>query len=175
MLYALRALLEFGRGRHKEAMTAQRAAEGIERGLTMQHIVARRALALKLEMLVRVGETELVQLALDEMDEDVRAAGEMRVVLAALRLAGDDAEGAAAALVPILARASPIENPRWAIQAMLLKASIDDALATLAPAHGRWSARSSLPSPAVCCFRSCFIQRRSCSSATRDFGPLMPR
>jgi LuxR family transcriptional regulator, maltose regulon positive regulatory protein len=32
MLYALRALLEFGRGRHKEAMTAQRAAEGIERG-----------------------------------------------------------------------------------------------------------------------------------------------
>jgi len=128
MLYALRALLEFGRGRHKEAMTAQRAAEGIERGLTMQHIVARRALALELEMLVRVGETELVQLALDEMDEDVRAAGEMRVVLAALRLAGDDAEGAAAALVPILARASPIENPRWAIQAMLLKASIDDAL-----------------------------------------------
>ena len=39
----------------------------------------------------------LVQRALDEMDEDVRATGAMRVVLAELRLAQDDPEGAAAA------------------------------------------------------------------------------
>ena len=109
-------------------MTAQRAAEGIERGLATRHIVATRAQALKLEMLVRVGETELVQRALDEMDDDVRAAGETRVVVAALRLARDDPDGAATALEPIFAGASPIENPRWEIQALLLKASVDDAL-----------------------------------------------
>ena len=75
-----------------------------------------------------MGETELVQRALDEMDDDVRAAGETRVVVAALRLARDDPDGAATALEPIFAGASPIENPRWEIQALLLKASVDDAL-----------------------------------------------
>jgi LuxR family maltose regulon positive regulatory protein len=109
-------------------MTAQAAAEGIERGLATRHIVATRAQALKLEMLVRVGETDLVQRALDDMDEDVRATGEMRVVLAALTLARDDPDAASAALAPIFAGASPIENPRWEIQALLLKARVDDAL-----------------------------------------------
>jgi LuxR family transcriptional regulator, maltose regulon positive regulatory protein len=79
-------------------------------------------------MLLRMGETEVVQRALDEMDEGVRATGEMRVVQAELRLARDDPEAAAAALAPIFAGASPNENPRWEIQALLLKASVDDAL-----------------------------------------------
>jgi LuxR family maltose regulon positive regulatory protein len=52
----------------------------------------------------------------------------MRVVLATLRLADDDPEGAAAALAPIFAGASPIDNARWEIQALLLKASVDNAL-----------------------------------------------
>jgi LuxR family maltose regulon positive regulatory protein len=51
----------------------------------------------------------------------------MRVVQATLRLAQDDPEGAAAALVPIFAGASPIHNARWEIQALLLKASVEDA------------------------------------------------
>ncbi|MGH2863243.1 MAG: LuxR C-terminal-related transcriptional regulator, partial [Solirubrobacteraceae bacterium] len=75
-----------------------------------------------------MGETELVQRALDDMDEDVRAEGEMRVVLAELRLAHEDLKGAVAALEPIFAGASPIEDPRWEIQALLLKASTEDAL-----------------------------------------------
>ncbi|MGH2928916.1 MAG: LuxR C-terminal-related transcriptional regulator, partial [Solirubrobacteraceae bacterium] len=75
-----------------------------------------------------MGETELVQRALDDMDEDVRAEGEMRVVLAELRLAHEDLKGAAAALEPIFAGTSPIEDPRWEIQALLLTASAEDAL-----------------------------------------------
>jgi LuxR family maltose regulon positive regulatory protein len=62
------------------------------------------------------------------MDEDVRATGEMRVVLAELRLAKDDPEGAAAALAPIFAGASPLEFSGWQIQALLLTASVEDAL-----------------------------------------------
>jgi LuxR family maltose regulon positive regulatory protein len=75
-----------------------------------------------------VGETDLAQRALDDMDEDVRGTSTMRVVEATLRLARDDPQGAAAALAPIFAGASPIDSARWEIQALLLKASADDAL-----------------------------------------------
>jgi hypothetical protein len=109
-------------------MTAQRAAESIQRGLATRHILAARAQALGLEIQVRVGETELVQRALDDMDEDTRAAGEMRVVQATLRLADEDPEGATKALAPIFDGASPVDNPRWEIQALLLKATAEDAL-----------------------------------------------
>ncbi len=62
------------------------------------------------------------------MDEEVRGTTAMRVVLATLRLAQEDPEGAAAALEPMFAGASPIENPRWEIKALLLKARAEDAL-----------------------------------------------
>jgi LuxR family maltose regulon positive regulatory protein len=128
MLQVTRALLEFARGRHEAAMTAQQAAENIQRGFATDHILAAPARARTLEVLVHLGETERVQRALDDMDEVVRATSAMRVVLATLRLAHEDPEGAAAALAPIFAGASPIENPRWEIQALLLKASVEDAL-----------------------------------------------
>jgi len=128
MLYASRAMLEFMRGRYEEAMTALRAAECIQKGLATRHILATTAQARMLEVLVRLGEADLAQRTIDEMDEDVRATSAMRVVLATLRLARDDPEGAAAALAPIFAGAAPIDNPRWEIQALLLKARADDAL-----------------------------------------------
>jgi LuxR family transcriptional regulator, maltose regulon positive regulatory protein len=128
LLYAARTVLEFARGRHKDAMTAQRAVESIERGFATRHLFATRAQARTLEVLVHMGETELVQRCLDDMDEVVRGVGEMRVVQATLRLARDDPEGAAAALAPIFADASPTDDPRWETQALLLKASAEDAL-----------------------------------------------
>jgi LuxR family transcriptional regulator, maltose regulon positive regulatory protein len=128
MLHALRAVLEFALGRHEDAMTAQRAAEGIQLGFATRHIATTRAQALKLVMLVRLGETDLVQRGLDEMDEDMRATGAMRVVQATLRLDRGDPGGAAAALAPIVAGAAPIREARWEIQALLLEARADDAL-----------------------------------------------
>jgi LuxR family maltose regulon positive regulatory protein len=109
-------------------MTAHRATEGIEQGLATQHLLARRAQALKLEISVRIGETDLVRRALDETDEDVRATSVMAVVEATLRLAQDDPEGAATALAPIFDGAAPIDNPRWEVQALLLKARVEHAL-----------------------------------------------
>jgi LuxR family transcriptional regulator, maltose regulon positive regulatory protein len=128
MLYGARAILEFARGRHEAAMTAERAAESIQRGFAARHALAPPAQARTLEIRVLSGETELVQRALDGMDENVRATGAMRVVLATLRLAREDPEGAVAALAPIFAGLAPIENAHWEIQALLLKASADDAL-----------------------------------------------
>jgi LuxR family transcriptional regulator, maltose regulon positive regulatory protein len=109
-------------------MTAQRAAESIQREFATRHILASPAQARTLEVLVHMGETDLVQRALDDMDENVRATSAMRVVLATLRLAHEDPEGAAAALARIFAGASPIDNPRSEIQALVLKASAEDAL-----------------------------------------------
>jgi LuxR family maltose regulon positive regulatory protein len=128
LLYGARAILEFARGRYEAALAAQRAVDTIQRGLSSQHIVATRAQKLKLELLVRIGETDLVQRALDEMDEESRTAGVMRVVDAKLRLAQDDPEGAAAALEPIFAGASSLDNPHWEIEARLVRASAEDAL-----------------------------------------------
>ena len=62
------------------------------------------------------------------MDEAVRATSATRLVEATLRLAQDDPDGATVALAPIFDGASPIEDPRWEIQALLLKAGADDAL-----------------------------------------------
>jgi len=128
MLYAARIMLEFARGRHDDAMAAQRLAEGIQDGLATRHIIATRAQALKLEILVRLGDTDRVRQALDDMDVDVRETSAMRLVQATLSLARDDPEGAAAALAPIFTGASPIDNARWEIQALLLLASVEDAL-----------------------------------------------
>jgi LuxR family maltose regulon positive regulatory protein len=128
MISVARTMREFASGRNEAAMTAQRAVESIQRGFATSHILAMRAQARALEILVHTGETDLVQQALDDLDEDVRATTAMRVVLATLRLARDDPEGTAAALAPILKGASPIDNPRWEIQALLVKARADDAL-----------------------------------------------
>ena len=128
MIYTERASLELARGRHEAAMAAKRAAESIQQVFATRHILANTAQARTLEVLVHTGESELVRRALDNMDEDTRATSAMRVVEATLRLADEDPEGAATALAPIFAGASPIHIPRWEIQALLLKASADDAL-----------------------------------------------
>ena len=127
-IYAARTMLEFARGRHEAAMTAQRAADSIQRGLATRHLLATWAQALNLEMLVHMGETGLVQRDLEGMDEDTRATGEMRIAQATLRLAQDDPEGAVAALEPIFDGASPVDDPYIEIQALLRKSSAEDAL-----------------------------------------------
>ena len=128
MLYATRGLLAFARGRHAEAAAAYRDAERMERLLVMPHIFTARVQALKLRMLVRVGETEQVERALAEMDEEVRETSQMRVVLAALRLARDDPEAAVDILAPLLDDSTPVMASVWEIEALLLEAIARDAL-----------------------------------------------
>ena len=128
MLYATRGLLAFARGRHAEAAAAYRDAERMERLLVMPHMFTARVQALKLRMLVRVGETERVERALAEMDEEVRETSQMRVVLAALRLARDDPEAAVDVLAPLLDDSTPVMASVWEIEALLLEAIARDAL-----------------------------------------------
>jgi LuxR family maltose regulon positive regulatory protein len=128
MLYATRGLLAFARGRHAEAAAAYRDAERMERLLVMPHMFTARVQALKLRMLVRVGETEQVERALAEMDEEDRETSQMRVVLAALRLARDDPEAAVDVLAPLLDDSTPVMASVWEIEALLLEAIARDML-----------------------------------------------
>src|SRR5262249_37702452 len=98
-LNAGRALLERARGRHAEAAAAYREIERMQGLLVMPHLHATRQQAVHLEILVGMGETERVERALAEMDQEVRETREMRVVVASLRLAQDDPE----AVVDVLA------------------------------------------------------------------------
>jgi LuxR family maltose regulon positive regulatory protein len=125
---AIRAMLERARGRHAEAAAALREAERMDGLLVMPHMLATRAQAVHLEVLVRVGETERVERALAEMDQEVREATWMRVVLATLRLAQGDADAAVDVLAPILEDSTRVEASLWDIEALLLEAIARDAL-----------------------------------------------
>jgi LuxR family maltose regulon positive regulatory protein len=128
MLYATRGLLEFARGRHAEAAAAYRDAERMERLLVMPHMFTARVQALKLQMFVHVSETEQVERAVAEMDEEAGETTQMRVVLAALRLARDDPEAAVEILAPLLDDSAPVMASGWEIEALLLEAIARDAL-----------------------------------------------
>jgi LuxR family maltose regulon positive regulatory protein len=127
-LNAIRAMLERARGRYAEAAAALREAERMQGLLVMPHLLATRAQAVYLEVLVRLGETERVERALMEMDQEVRETTWMRVVLATLRLAHRDPEAAVDALVPCLGDSTRVEASLWDIQVLLLEAIARDAL-----------------------------------------------
>ena len=128
VLYACRQLLEFIRGEPAQAMTYLRAAERMEMSLVMPHAWTRRMRGARLRGLIRLGETDRVAQAFDEMDQDLRATPEMRVILAELRLAQDDPTGAADAVAPIVGGALAVPAPIFEIQALLLEAIARDAL-----------------------------------------------
>jgi LuxR family transcriptional regulator, maltose regulon positive regulatory protein len=127
MLYAGRGLLEDARGRYAQSAAAYREAERMEGLLVMPHMLAARLRALNLQMLVRAGEIERVEQALAETDPEVHETREMRVVLAALRLARDDPEATLEALAPI-DTSTRVNASVWEIEALLLEGIARDGL-----------------------------------------------
>jgi LuxR family maltose regulon positive regulatory protein len=128
VLYACRQLLELIRGQPAQAMAYLRAAERMEMSFVMPHAWTRRMRTARLRGLIRLGETDRVEQSFDEMDHDLRATPEMRVILAELRLAQDNPLGAAAAVAPIVDGALAVTVPLFEILALLLEAIARDAL-----------------------------------------------
>jgi LuxR family transcriptional regulator, maltose regulon positive regulatory protein len=126
--YGCRQVLALMRGQPAEAIAYLRAAEQMETSLVMPHAWAVRMRVARLRALIRLGETDRVEQSIDEMDDDLRATPEMRVILAELRLAQDDPAGAAAAIAPIVDGALDVRAPLFEIQALLLEAIARDAL-----------------------------------------------
>jgi LuxR family maltose regulon positive regulatory protein len=127
-LHWLRGALELARGHPERALDAFRAAERVAGLLRSPYANAAWMRAHALQNLVRLGQTDRVETALAEMDEQQRNPTFMRAVMAALRLAGDDPRAATVALAPAIADSDPAEHPIWPVEALLLEAVARDAL-----------------------------------------------
>jgi LuxR family maltose regulon positive regulatory protein len=128
VLTACRQVLALIRGQPAQALTYLRAAEQMQMSFVTPHAWTLRMRVARLRALIRLGETDRVEQSIDEMDDDLRATPEMRVILAELRLAQDDPAGAAAAIAPIVDGSLVVRAPLFEIQALLLEAIARDAL-----------------------------------------------
>jgi LuxR family transcriptional regulator, maltose regulon positive regulatory protein len=124
----IRGVLELGRGRDREALAAFRAAERAGGRLDAPHVVVPRARALRIVVLVRLGEIDSAVQFLAGLNAQDREHDEIRIAEAALRLARDDPRAAAAALAPVLDGSASVIPWIWLPHAFLLEASARDAL-----------------------------------------------
>lgn len=128
-LYYARGLLESVTGHHDAALEAYRTAERLAGLLVSRHTLALRLRSHLLQTLVRIGETQQVELILAEMDGQDRESGEIRNAIAVLRLAQGDPKAAASALARVIDGSVSLTNAHlWVVQAFLLEAIIRDAL-----------------------------------------------
>jgi LuxR family maltose regulon positive regulatory protein len=130
-----RGNIERARGRHQEALAAFQAARRLAELLVTPYVDATSMRANELQTLVRLGETGRVEAALAAMEPRERATGEMRIVLAVLRLACDDPRAAATALAPVTDGSLSPVHPIWEVEALLLEAIARDALGDPAAAE----------------------------------------
>jgi LuxR family maltose regulon positive regulatory protein len=138
----VRALLELARGRDQEVLATFEATERLSRLLDAPDWPLMRTRALRLHALVRLGETGRAEQDIAEIGEQGRASGEMRMALAALRIAQDDPHAATVALAPVLDGAVPVPPTTWLAHACLLEAIARDALGD--PAAARDAMRRAL-------------------------------
>src|SRR5690349_17854946 len=138
----IRALLELARGRDREVLATFEAAERLARLLDAPDWPLMRARALRLHALVRLGETGRAEQEITEIREQGQLSGEIRMALAALRIAQDDPHAATAALAPVLSGAVPVAPATWLPLACLLEAIARDALGD--PAAARDAMRRAL-------------------------------
>ena len=86
----VRALLELARGRDQDVLATFEAAERLSRLLHAPDWPLMRTRALRLHALVRLGETGRAEQDIAEISEQGRASGEIRMAVAALRIARGD-------------------------------------------------------------------------------------
>ena len=124
----VRALLELARGRDQDVLVTFQATGRLSRLLDAPDWPLMRARALRLHALVRLGETGRAEQDIAEIGEQGRASGEIRMAVAALRIAQDDPHAATAALAPVLSGAAPVSRTTWLSHAYLLEAIARDAV-----------------------------------------------
>jgi LuxR family transcriptional regulator, maltose regulon positive regulatory protein len=123
-----RGLLELARGRDADALAAFQAADQLAARLAEPNLMVHGNRPFLVQTLVRLGQTERAEQALAALADQDRDLGQMRISLAALRLAQDDPHAAVAALGPVLDGSAPVPWPGWLAHAFLLEAIARDAL-----------------------------------------------
>ena len=131
----IRALLELARGRDQEVLATFEAAERLSRLVDAPDWPLMRARALRLHALVRLGEFGRAEQDLAEIAEQGQPSGEIRMALAALRIAQGDPHAATVALAPVLSGAVPVAPATWLALACLLEAIARDGLGDPAAAR----------------------------------------
>ena len=126
--YYVRGVLELGRGRDADALAALQAAERLARLPAEPPYFLAQVRALRLLALIRLDQTARAEQDLAELSEQDSKRGEIRIVLAALRLAQDDPQAAIAALASILDGSNPVVRRTWLVTALVLEAMARDAL-----------------------------------------------
>ena len=121
-----RGMLELARGRHAPARAAFQAAERLAGMFAAGQPHATSVRAQLMLTFLRNGETGPAEQALAGLEGTGHAA--LSAAIAALRLAQDNPQAAAAALAPVLAGAVPGASSGWMTQAYLLEAVARDAL-----------------------------------------------
>jgi len=127
-VHYVRGVLELARGRDAYALAAFQAADRLAGRLAEPNLMAHGNRSLLVQTIARLGETDRAEQALAALADQDRDLGQMRISLAALRLAQDDPHGAAAALAPVLDGSVPVPRAIWLAQAFLLEAIARDAL-----------------------------------------------
>jgi LuxR family transcriptional regulator, maltose regulon positive regulatory protein len=134
-LHYARGGLEMARGRHADAIAAFRTAGQLAETLVVPHTLATPMRAHMLQALVLLGQTGRVERVLAELDAHEREGGEMRTVIAVLRLAQHDPQGVKVAVAPVLDGSLRV-HPLWVVAAALLEAIAHDALGDPGAAGG---------------------------------------
>jgi LuxR family maltose regulon positive regulatory protein len=136
-VHHVRGWLELARGRNADALPAFQAADRLAGRLAKPNLMVLPNRAFLVQTLVRLGETQRAELALAELADQDRDAGVMRISLATLHLAQDNAHEALAALgpvldgsapVPFLDGSAPVTWPSRLAQPFLLEAIARDSL-----------------------------------------------
>jgi LuxR family maltose regulon positive regulatory protein len=123
-----RGALELARGRPERALDAFQAADTLAELLLTPHVNTTPMRAQALQTRVRLGQTDRVEAALAQMDDQLLDTGVMRSVIAALRLADDDPQAATLTLAPVIDGSVPAGHQIWLVEALLLEAVARDAL-----------------------------------------------
>lgn len=124
----IRAMLAMARGHDAEALALYQEADRLAGLLATPNTDAFLLQGFHLQPLVRLGETKRVEQAIAELDQHDRDRGEIRMVLAMLRLTQGDPHAAIAALAPVLDGSAPVFWPTWLTQAFLLEAIARDTI-----------------------------------------------
>jgi LuxR family transcriptional regulator, maltose regulon positive regulatory protein len=143
-----RGLLELARGHDQEALAAFRTAERLTGHLAVPTFLVPLTRARLLLALVRLGETERAEQVLAGLGEQDRQCGEIRTVIAVLRLAQHDPHAATAALAPVLDGSAAPVRETWLVEAFVLEAIARDALGDPAAAERALERALDLAEPA---------------------------
>ena len=129
LFHIARGWLALARNRNEEAFHAFRTADRVAGRLVTPHMFRQGTRSLLLQTLVRLGETTRAEQALNEMSEEERQAGEIRIARAAQNIAQHDARAATASLAPVLEGTVVVLGPQvWMVEAFLLEAIARDLL-----------------------------------------------